>query len=268
MFTVKGAKIAKLREAGRLPGTTSGAQKVQATMSGFNQRKQAIEQSRDFTNDAKKRYLAQIQAEEAAARPVVVGQLTSEWGSIKRDYARLKEKQAKAADKAAAAWDYQRLAYEAVRVQQFIQAANGGGLGYTPLGEIRQAYQAAMNSGDKIRARAWAENAPALVEAKARGLSTEERVTAADLSREMQADFEKMTTSPELAAIADEAAGLIARVSDLATITDQARRFWTYTGPFSTPSEFDSLENGVTLRAVYDPATTDFVNTLDIAGEA
>lgn len=263
MFTVRGEKLAQMRNSGRLPGLGAGATRVQAAMSGFNQRRQAITANVDYTQEAKKRYLAKLDAEQAEYRSMALHELRGDWDGIRRDFARLKDKQAKAAEKAAQAWDYNRLAYEAVRVGQLIQGASGNPIaGVTALGQIHQAYETARNGGDRILQRAWAENGPALVQARV--WTNDERVAAADLGRQMQADFEKLTVTPELSAIGDEAAALIARVSDLSTLTDQIKRTFDYTGPFATTSEFDTLADGINLRASYDPQRGNFDNSLEV----
>lgn len=265
MFSVRGSTISKLRAAGRLPQLGQYAQAAQNILSGYETRKRTIQDNSDYTAAAKKKYLDQLEAEKPAARAAAHSNLEREWSAIRRDYTRLVEKHQAAADKAAAAWDYGRLAYEAQRVKLAIDSMNGNPTaGFTAAGQIRQAYEKARNSGDRILFRAWCENAPGLLAEKFHGI--EDKLAAADLVREMEGDFHKLTTTQEIEALQDDAAALVVKVGDLATLTEQAERYFAYVGAFATNNEFSKLEEGVSLRAVYNPQDTDFENTLDITG--
>jgi DNA repair exonuclease SbcCD ATPase subunit len=148
----------------------------------------------DLSPDGKARRIEQLKAEAASLRNQFTNEIKSDFVELRKESESLTRRQHEAEETAARTWDYNRLNYESAAARSAIASAS-------TLEEVAGAYKAIVNSGNREKARAWAETGADVVLAR---FSAARGMEASRLALQMQKDAAALTTPEGLAAIRDQ----------------------------------------------------------------
>lgn len=226
---------------------------VRSKVKEFRDRQYQIRFDGDLSDAGKKKATDRLRQEMTAARGASLAELSAGWGNVKRTALSLRARRTQAQEREAAKWDYARLTFEsttAARTLANVIKSYNPLTGNTLEGAIRAVYEGAVRSGDKTRLRAWSELYPeVLAHLKGEG---------AGLAREMKRHFTELTTSPELARIAEEEQALVNTARELSEAGEVASAFYdaelgypTGGGGFAVPTDWDKIRAGVRVSSKY-----------------
>lgn len=222
----------------------------------FNARWLAITNNPDLSGEGKQRQLQRLAAEKNDTRPLVVRGIAKTWADIRAGYSANKAARKAAEEAQASRWDFQRLNYETGAVRAAIDLA-------TSQADIKAAYAAARASGDTHKARAWAETGPAVIRQRFGG-----EPGLSELTQQMAADLQALTTTPELEALDKASRALIEKAMDAEQYAKSAADFYGNSGNDVTEFYRQSGGASVVYHRAYNPTTGDLgYYTLVIDGE-
>lgn len=180
----------------------------------FGNRETVIRASDELSPEGKRRQLALIKQERDDFRSVAVATMKRDFNDLLDRFNANDAARKAAQEKTAASWDYERLNYQAKAAAAKIATA-------PDLGEIRNLYEAAKNSGDKHGYRALIETAVEAIQNRW-GIETE----AAMLVRLMRRDLNGLLSTPELQAINDRGAELATEAIAIKSILAELHNFY------------------------------------------
>lgn len=210
----------------------------------FEARKDQIEKNIDLSAEGKKKALATLQREAESYRAAAVRDLGIQWGALKSKMKSNVENVKLAEEEAAKQWDYERLNYTAQAVKSQVNNA-------ASFEDVQKLYDKAMQSGDTHARRVWGEVVRENIAAKYR---TGE---SAVFVKKLQADLDKVLTTPKLDAAKAEGAELTKQARILHGETKQANEYF-YGGRLGTnaiygvKTEFDNMSQGVRIEQKID----------------
>ena len=246
---------------------------VKAQISAYRNTKERIKYDSDLTQQGKTKQLEALKKEMEKGRAAAITELRAEWNAIRTRGKSLEQRKTKAMDEQSKQWDYSRLAFEVGRARAMVEGAAVAAnpmAGVTVTGYLKQQYKAAANSGDKFKARAFAEMADVIA------AKYQREPDAVTFARQLRADLTRMVTTPELKAIEAEGQELVRRAQEAADATETAKAFYgaelddpakyaefkarmngsswgqqSAAPAHEKPESFESLMSGISVRQVY-----------------
>ena len=222
----------------------------------FKARKIQIETNTDLSLEGKKKALATLQQQATQYKAAAVQELSISWGALRQRMARNIEAVQAAESKAAQQWDYSRLNYMTQAVKsQVASTAN--------FSEVQKLYGQAMQSGDSHARRVWCEVVGEAVKAKYKDGE------AAAFAKQLQADLNKVITTPEIETLKSEGTEITKQAAELHTQTQQLNNYFygDSMGPraiFGGKNEFENIMQGVQVTQRVDPETLTTITTAQL----
>ena len=222
----------------------------------FKARKIQIESNTDLSLEGKKKALAALQQQATAYKAAAVQELGINWGALRQRMARNIEAVQAAESKAAQQWDYSRLNYMTQAVKsQVASTAN--------FSEVQRLYMQAMQSGDSHARRVWCEVVGEAVKAKYKDGE------AAAFAKQLQADLNRVITTPEIEALKSEGSEITQQAAELHAQTQQINNYFygDSTAPravFGVSTEFENIMQGVQITQRVDPETLTTITTAQL----
>ena len=222
----------------------------------FKTRKIQIETNTDLSLEGKKKALATLQQQATQYKAAAVQELSISWGALRQRMARNIEAVQAAESKAAQQWDYSRLNYMTQAVKsQVASTAN--------FSEVQKLYGQAMQSGDSHARRVWCEVVGEAVKAKYKDGE------AAAFAKQLQADLNKVITTPEIETLKSEGTEITKQAAELHTQTQQLNNYFygDSMGPraiFGGKNEFENIMQGVQVTQRVDPETLTTITTAQL----
>lgn len=227
---------------------------VSNRIAAIEKRKQEILSSRMFSELGRTQALETWRQELPTSRARVVSDLASEWAQVRAEYKAVGERRTKAGDAEANRWNFERLNFELNKVKQQLDK---------PVYYLKEQYQAAVNSGDLHRQRAWGEAADTIRE------KFTEDTTALEFSGELKKNLVKLTTTPETLAAKEAGSVLAQRAIEAYKVTNQARAFFDnemmHSREWAFSRDFEALTDGVSISEKMDTETFSVIRSVEIA---
>lgn len=222
----------------------------------FKTRKTQIESNTDLSLEGKKKALATLQQQAETYKAAAVQELGIKWGALRQRMGRNLEAIQAAESKAAQQWDYSRLNYMTQAVKS--QVANTANFS-----EVQRLYMQAMQSGDSHARRVWCEVVGEAVKAKYKDGE------AAAFAKQLQADLNKVVTTPEIETLKSEGIEITKQAAELHTQTQQINNYFygDSMGPraiFGGKTEFENIMQGVQITQRVDPETLTTITTAQL----
>jgi len=226
--------------------TNQKIEKLLEQIAGFEQRKRAIEQNSELTQEAKASRLQALEREKAASKGEIWAAFRDAWAGLYRRSRELEAHQHAADESAARGWNYERLGFAARQVESAVSGALAEPLkGITALQTIERLWLVANQTGDNHLRRAWAEIGSAQVRARfGEG--------GASLAARMESGLKELTTTPELQAVEAEGRALADDTLAMIDITNRAAASYLEDPLFITNEKIRSLSQGVEVSRKYD----------------
>ena len=222
----------------------------------FKTRKIQIESNTDLSLEGKKKALATLQQQAETYKAAAVQELGIKWGALRQRMGRNLEAIQAAESKAAQQWDYSRLNYMTQAVKS--QVANTANFS-----EVQRLYMQTMQSGDSHARRVWCEVVGEAVKAKYKDGE------AAAFAKQLQADLNKVVTTPEIETLKSEGIEITKQAAELHTQTQQINNYFygDSMGPraiFGGKTELENIMQGVQITQRVDPETLTTITTAQL----
>jgi hypothetical protein len=205
------------------------AGQTKTALDALTQRKQAIANSREYSEYGKQLQARQLDSEISTFRTKALDRLRHDWDRLKAEHKNLSRRKAEAEQKSGDRWDYARLSYLAENVKSKVNK-------FRNLAELRSAYEQARESGDPHVKRAWAEALPGILQTRYQG-----EPGAGSLATKAEEDFYTVMDTPELAAVREEEGELTNAAEELQAVTVAAGEFYRNTKPLTSGIDLDAI---------------------------
>ncbi len=221
---------------------------VLAQVEDFGKRIAAYGVNPELNDVGKAAGTARVRAEANNYRSTAYGLLKAERGRLGTEFQTRKAAFAASEERAAQKWNFERLNYHGRAIEARIKTLSAEDnllSGTRSIDALRTEFNAALKSGDRHLARAWAELAPPLVLECFKGnqLNHEAELLAKTMSREL----DKITWDADCQKAWDYMLELRGDALDFVRAADAATNFYDPNGfPYVT-SEFVSLKQGITV---------------------
>lgn len=223
---------------------------VSGTIAGYKSRINDYVNNRDLSEIGKQNGISSVQAEAAGQRSWALTMLKAERARLGAEFKLRKDAFTASEERAAQKWDFNRLNYHstAIRAKIATLSAQDNVLsGTRSIDTLRNEYQAALKSGDRHLARAWAEIAPPIVlEHFAAG---QFRLEAESLTADMRRELDKITWDADCQKAWDKFMELRTDALEFKAAAAEAHAFYEPRSArdivFGGPSEFTRLSEGV-----------------------
>lgn len=221
-------------------------EKLLERLNEFEAKRLAIIRDPNLSFDGREKALQTLAKQKADFKPELYSAFVSEWSVLWREARQLKERQALADEKAGAAWDYHRLHFCALQVENAVKAPVDDPVnGKTALGELEKAADQAFRSGDKYLRRAWSEFAPPAIR---------ERFGAPGeaLAARIAAEIDPLLETSEIVEIRRVGTDFAERSLRLIEITKRASQLYLEDPQFKLNSDILALLAGVEIESTLD----------------
>jgi hypothetical protein len=232
-----------------------GLPKIRSALAGFQERERQIRRNPDLTQAGSQRALTALRNEAENFRAEARNELDLEWRLTRAEYKIWQQAVAKAESEAGAAWDFSHLLSEreAARSQLKTIVENATG---DDFGAARRLYNAAVNSGDKHKARAWLDVAPEIMLNRfGNNADLQIKMDVNQLVKDAGEQLETILDTPELAALRVEEVEITNRAIEAMKVTEETDAFYnpSNVGALVIPDEFNNLVAGVTITLERKP---------------
>jgi hypothetical protein len=222
----------------------------------LNQQEKKIKTDQRYSKEYRERLLKQNRQERDRFKAEAFEEMGEAWVNIALDLDELERKEKQAQDAEARSWDYERLNYEAKAARSFAAVSDD-------ITEIVKAYDQAIEGGDREKARAWAEIAPAAIKEAPIPPTFKKEIN--QTIRRMKKDLAALRQTDELKAVQVEGAELVTKAMELQETSQllDSRLNSNFIGYDQTRFSNLAESAGLKITQEYDAENVVFVHRLE-----